>query len=160
MLRICGFGEKWCNWLEHFISSMRFFVLVNGTLTGFFSSFHGLRLGDPLSPLLFVIVMVVLSRIISSTVNEGLLLGFWVESRNVVAFNISPFVCGRFFNLTSILGGRLSSLHMKYLSLLLLGALFKIEGIIDKIERCLAGWKMMYLYGREVLPFSCCCRSH
>lgn len=105
--------------------------------------------GDPLSPLLFVIVMVVLSRIISSTVNEGLLLGFWVGSRNVVAFNISSFVCGRYFNLTSILGTKLSSLPMKYLSLLL-GSLFKTEGIIDKIERCLAGWKMMYLYGQEV----------
>jgi hypothetical protein len=112
-------GVKWYNWIEHCISSMRYFVLVNDTLTGFFSSFNGLTHGDPLSPLLFVIVIVVLSRIISSTVNEGLLLGFWVKSRNIVAFNISPFVCGQFSNLTSILGSKLSSLHMKYLSRLL-----------------------------------------
>jgi hypothetical protein len=42
-----------------------------------------------LSPLLFVIVMEALSRMISAIVNEGLLSGFLVGSRNVGAFNIS-----------------------------------------------------------------------
>jgi hypothetical protein len=27
--RRCGFGEKWCNWITHCISSMRFSALVN-----------------------------------------------------------------------------------------------------------------------------------
>jgi hypothetical protein len=57
MLRRCSFGEKWSNWIVHCISLVRFSVLVNDTLTGFFNSSHGLRQGD----LLFVIVMDALS---------------------------------------------------------------------------------------------------
>jgi hypothetical protein len=78
MLRRCGFGGKWCSWIAHCISSVRFSVLVNSSPTGFFSSSRGLRQGDPLSPLLFVIVMEALGRMISAAVSGGLLSGFSV----------------------------------------------------------------------------------
>jgi hypothetical protein len=87
MLKRCGFWEKWCSWIEHCISSARFCVLVNGTLTGFFSSSQGLRQGDPLSPLLFVIAMEALSKMLTVIVDKGLLSGFFVGSRIFEAVN-------------------------------------------------------------------------
>jgi hypothetical protein len=80
---------------------------------------------------------------------------------------------GNFHNvdrLVSILGCGVSYLPLKYLGLPL-GAYFKAksiwEGVIEKIECRLAGWKMMYLFegGRITLIkstlFNCwCCQSH
>jgi hypothetical protein len=48
-----------------------FFVFVNNTPTNFFSSSHGLRQGNPLSPLLFVIVTEALKKMVSTTGGEG-----------------------------------------------------------------------------------------
>jgi hypothetical protein len=59
-----------------------FSILVNGSPFGFFSSSHGLRQGDLLSPLLFVIVMEALSGMMYAIVDNGLLLRFSVGSRN------------------------------------------------------------------------------
>jgi putative flippase GtrA len=50
-------------------------VLVNGRAHGFFSSSRGLRQGDPLSPLLFIIVMEALSRMLSRAVSGGYTVG-------------------------------------------------------------------------------------
>ena len=43
----------------------------NRSPSGFFSSSRGLRQGDPLSPLFFMVVMEALSRILSFTVDSG-----------------------------------------------------------------------------------------
>jgi hypothetical protein len=86
MLRRCGFGEKWCQWIAHCISLVS--ILVNSTPMGVFSSSRGWRQGYPLSSLLFVIVMEMLCGIIYALVNEGLFLGFFVGSRHDGAFNI------------------------------------------------------------------------
>jgi hypothetical protein len=51
---------------------------VNGSPTGFFSSSRGLRQGDPLSPLPFIVIMDVLNRMLKRTVEGGFTSGFWV----------------------------------------------------------------------------------
>jgi hypothetical protein len=82
LLQRCGFGAKWRAWIEFCISTVRFSILVNGTLASVFTSSRELRKGDPLSPLLFVVVMELLSRMLNTTMNQGLLIGFFVGSRD------------------------------------------------------------------------------
>ena len=68
-----GFGEKWCRWIKWCLSTARFFVLVNGTPTGFFQSSRGLRQGDPILPYLFIIVMEAFNCLLKRAVFEGFL---------------------------------------------------------------------------------------
>ncbi|KAF5465994.1 hypothetical protein F2P56_015953, partial [Juglans regia] len=82
MLRRCGFGEKWCGWISHCISTIRFSVLVNGQPCGYFPSSRGLRQGDPLSPFLFDIVMEALSRMVEAVVGAGFISGFSVGTNS------------------------------------------------------------------------------
>jgi hypothetical protein len=89
MLRRCWFGRKWCSWIAHCISSVRFSVLVNGTPTGLFNSSPSLRQGDPLSLLLFVLMMEDLDGVISAAVSGVLLSGFYVGTWNVGGIDIS-----------------------------------------------------------------------
>ena len=63
MLQRCGFSEKWRKWIRYCILIVKFSILINGSPSDFFGSSRGLRQGDPLSPLLFDIVMEALSRI-------------------------------------------------------------------------------------------------
>ncbi|XP_059628553.1 uncharacterized protein LOC132271240 [Cornus florida] len=66
-----GFGVK-C------ISSVRFWMLVNGATSGFFGSSRGLRQGDHLSPFLFTIVMEALSKLMRRAMDLGFIRGFRV----------------------------------------------------------------------------------
>jgi hypothetical protein len=82
LLKRCGFGERWCYWIKHCISIVRFSILINGSPSGFFGSSRGVRQGDPLSPFLFVLVMEAFSRMIDAIYSRGLILGFFVSSRD------------------------------------------------------------------------------
>ncbi|XP_059445313.1 uncharacterized protein LOC132177112 [Corylus avellana] len=81
LLHRCGFGGRWRAWIEWCIKTVRFSILVNGSPKGFFNSSRGIRQGDPLSPLLFVLVMEALSKMVNATVDQGLLTGFSVGNR-------------------------------------------------------------------------------
>jgi hypothetical protein len=80
LLQRCGFSHAWISWIRFCISTVRFSILINGCPSGFFASSRGLRQGDPLSPLLFVIVMEALSRIMDRAIRGGLFSGFMVGS--------------------------------------------------------------------------------
>ena len=60
---------------------MQFSVLVNGFPTNFFDSSRGLRQGDLLSPMLFLVMMEVFSRMVKRMEGAGLLSGFRVDGR-------------------------------------------------------------------------------
>jgi len=76
ILEKMGFPSKWRSWIFFCISTVRFSVLINGESSGFFSSSRGLRQGDPLSRLLFILVMEALNRLVYKACELGLLEDF------------------------------------------------------------------------------------
>ena len=67
-----GMPRQFIDWILECISTPSYSIKVNGGLHGFFKGKRGLRQGDPISPLIFVICMEMFTRLIKvRTAREG-----------------------------------------------------------------------------------------
>lgn len=82
-----GFGRKWCNLICLLLSTASTQVLLNGEPGELIYHCRGLRQGDPLSPMLFILVMDVLNSLVMRASNEGLLQPLaWPQAKHRISF--------------------------------------------------------------------------
>jgi len=73
LLQKRGFPSRWMNWIASILATSTSRVLLNGIPLDPISHGRGLRQGDPLSPLLFVLAIDPLPRLLSVATELGLL---------------------------------------------------------------------------------------
>lgn len=71
-----GFGKKWVNWIKFCVSTVKFSIIINGSAEGYFQSQRGLRLGDPMSPFLFLLAMEGFNYMVRKASELGWIRGF------------------------------------------------------------------------------------
>lgn len=57
MMQAKGFGDVWCDWMMRIVRGGRVAVKLNDKICTYFPTYKGIRQGDPLSPLLFDIIV-------------------------------------------------------------------------------------------------------
>jgi hypothetical protein len=73
LLQRLGFSARWRDWISLLLSSATSVVLLNGTEGKPVRHRRGLRQGDPLSPLLFILALDPLQRILQAATDAGIL---------------------------------------------------------------------------------------
>ncbi|XP_074336502.1 uncharacterized protein LOC141673654 [Apium graveolens] len=74
-LKCLGLGSRWIKWMEDLFKLIRLSVLVNGTPTRDFNMSNRIRQGDPLYPMLFNLTGEVLSKMLNTTSEQGIIEG-------------------------------------------------------------------------------------
>jgi hypothetical protein len=72
-MRHLGFPERWLTWVQKILSSGSSAVLLNGVPEKIFKCKRGVRQGDPLSPLLFMLVAELLQILVNRAASMDLL---------------------------------------------------------------------------------------
>jgi hypothetical protein len=73
MMQKLNFPDKWLTWTNEILSSTQSVILLNGIPRKSFNCKRGVRQGDPLSPLLFVLAAELLQHILNEAARIGLL---------------------------------------------------------------------------------------
>ena len=72
MLERKGFVSTRRKWIRGCLSLVEYFVILNGRPRGKFKGIRGLRQSDPLSPVLFTLVVDGLGRMTDKLVNQNM----------------------------------------------------------------------------------------
>jgi len=73
MMRSMNFPSKWTNLIQKIIETPVFSIILEGESKGYFGSRNGLRQGDPISPILFTIVMEYFTLLMEEKVRDSLI---------------------------------------------------------------------------------------
>ncbi|CAH9148298.1 unnamed protein product [Cuscuta epithymum] len=65
VLKGLGYPTRFVGWIMECVSTASFSVSLNGVMHGFFKGKRGIRQGDPMSPLLFVVCLEYFSRLLT-----------------------------------------------------------------------------------------------
>ncbi|VFQ89227.1 unnamed protein product [Cuscuta campestris] len=68
-----GFSNRLIHIIHNLMNSSKYSVVVNGKPCGFFSQTRGIKQGDPLSPLLFIIANEAFSKNLNKLMNHGVI---------------------------------------------------------------------------------------
>jgi hypothetical protein len=73
VLKKMGFDTIWCDMISSLLATSSTQILMNRVPGGFIAHQRGLRQGDPLSPILFILVMDILARLVQKASEDGFL---------------------------------------------------------------------------------------
>jgi hypothetical protein len=91
MMKTLGFSKEWLQWTSEILGSVSTSVLLNGIPRNNLHCKRGVRQGDPMSPLLFVLATDLLQCVINKAHQQGLF-KLPIPSRDGAGFPIIQYV--------------------------------------------------------------------